>query len=144
MNAFTFDTLKLARGLETAGFPHEQALKTAEVFAETMGTEVATKSDLRELEHHLKADIAALRKDTKADIEALRKDTKADIEALRKDTRADIEALRTEVTQLEGSLRVEIAATKTEIAASRTEILKWMFGGMLGQIAVLAALIKLL
>ncbi len=133
MNAFTFDTLKLARGLETAGFPHEQALKTAEVFAETMGTEVATKSDLRELEHHLKADIAALRKDTKADIEALRKDTKA-----------DIEALRTEVTQLEGSLRVEIAATKTEIAASRTEILKWMFGGMLGQIAVLAALIKLL
>ncbi len=115
MNAFTFDTLKLARGLETAGFPHEQALKTAEVFAETMGTEVATKSDLRELEHHLKADI----------------------EALRKDTRADIEALRTEVTQLEGSLRVEIAA-------SRTEILKWMFGGMLGQIAVLAALIKLL
>ncbi len=122
MNAFTFDTLKLARGLETAGFPHEQALKTAEVFAETMGTEVATKSDLRELEHHLKADI----------------------EALRKDTRADIEALRTEVTQLEGSLRVEIAATKTEIAASRTEILKWMFGGMLGQIAVLAALIKLL
>ncbi len=79
MNAFTFDTLKLARGLESAGFSHEQAIKTAEVFAETMGTEVATKADLREMEHRLKADI-----------------------------------------------------------------LKWMFGGMLGQIAVLAALIKLL
>ncbi len=93
MNAFTFDTLKLARGLETAGFPHEQALKTAEVFAETMGTEVATKSDLRELEHHLEAKIAAVR---------------------------------------------------TEIGTAKAEILKWMFGGMLGQIAVLAALIKLL
>ncbi len=38
----------------------------------------------------------------------------------------------------------ENLATKTDLEALKAEILKWMFGGMLGQVAVLTALIKLL
>jgi hypothetical protein len=46
-----FDTLQLARGFEAAGFPLDQASKMAEAVAQaTIGADLATKSDLRELE----------------------------------------------------------------------------------------------
>jgi hypothetical protein len=49
-----FDTLQLARGFEAAGFPLDQASKMAEaVAAATIGADLATKRDLRELEQRL-------------------------------------------------------------------------------------------
>lgn len=54
MTAVPFDTLKLARKLEGAGFPAKQAGDTAEALAEAMaGAELATKADLRDLEQRL-------------------------------------------------------------------------------------------
>ena len=47
MNAFPFDTLKMARKLEAAGFPGPQAAGAAEAMAEAMsGAELATKADV--------------------------------------------------------------------------------------------------
>ena len=63
---------------------------------------------------------------TKADIALVQ----ADIEALRQATKADIEALR--------------QATKADLAEIKADILKWMFGALLGQAAVIVALVKLL
>lgn len=54
MTAIPFDTLKLARKLEAAGFPAKQAGDTAEALAEAMGEEVATRNDLMLLEQRLK------------------------------------------------------------------------------------------
>jgi hypothetical protein len=49
-----FDTLQLARGFEAAGFPLDQAGKMAEAVAKaTIGADLATKTDLRELEQRL-------------------------------------------------------------------------------------------
>ena len=48
MNAIPFDTLKMARKLEAAGFPGPQAAGAAEAMAEAMsGAELATKADLQ-------------------------------------------------------------------------------------------------
>ena len=44
-----FDTLKLAKRLEAAGMPPPQAAGFAEALSDVMTTELATKSDLREL-----------------------------------------------------------------------------------------------
>ena len=75
MAAVPFDTLKLARRLESAGFPPKQAGDTAEALADAMsGAELATKADLAALRAELKADIAALRAELKADIELLQRD----------------------------------------------------------------------
>ncbi len=75
MAAVPFDTSKLARRLESAGFPPKQAGDTAEALAEAMsGAELATKADLAALRAELKADIAALRAELKADIELLQRD----------------------------------------------------------------------
>jgi hypothetical protein len=52
MATITFDTLKLARKLEAAGFPQRQAADTAEALADSLGevSDLATKADLAELE----------------------------------------------------------------------------------------------
>jgi hypothetical protein len=86
MGAVPFDTLKLARRLESAGFPPRQAGDTAEALAEALsGAELATTADLAVLRAELKAEIAALRAELKAEIAAVRAELKAEIELLRRD-----------------------------------------------------------
>jgi hypothetical protein len=86
MGAVPFDTLKLARRLESAGFPSRQAGDTAEALAEaTAGAELATAADLTALRTEVKAEIAALRVELKAEIAAVRAELKAEIELLRRD-----------------------------------------------------------
>jgi hypothetical protein len=46
MNTSTFDTLKFATRLESAGFTSAQARATAEAFVEASGQELATKGDI--------------------------------------------------------------------------------------------------
>jgi len=50
--AMPFDTLKLARRLESAGFPPQQAGDMAEAIAEAV-SQLATKADLRDLERRI-------------------------------------------------------------------------------------------
>ncbi len=59
MTAITFDTLKLARKLEAAGFQPKQAADTAEALAESMAevSGLATKEDI----YGLKRDLAEAR-----------------------------------------------------------------------------------
>ena len=61
MASITFDTLKLARKLEAAGFSAKQAAATAEALAETIGESVVTRDylDLRlaEMKAALKAEL---------------------------------------------------------------------------------------
>ena len=99
MAAVPFDTLKLARRLEAAGFPGKQAGDTAEALAEAMsGAELATKSDLA----LVRADLDSLRKEFTAEIAALRVEFKADIELLRR----DMELLRRDLTIRLGGMMV--------------------------------------
>ena len=99
MAAVPFDTLKLARRLESAGFPPKQAGDTAEALADAMsGAELATKADLGAV----RADLAAVKTELKAEIAALRAELKGDIAALK----ADIELLRRDLTIRLGSMIV--------------------------------------
>jgi hypothetical protein len=50
--AMPFDTLKLARRLESAGFPAQQAGDMAEAIAEAV-SQLATKADLRDLDQRM-------------------------------------------------------------------------------------------
>jgi hypothetical protein len=82
MAAVPFDTLKLARRFESAGFAPQQAGDMAEALADAMsGADLTTKADLESLKIELKADIAALRTELRAEIALVRGDT----ELLRRD-----------------------------------------------------------
>ena len=103
MGAVPFDTLRLARRLEGAGFSPQQAGDTAEALAEAMsGAELATTADIVGVRTELKAEIAALRSELKAEIAAVR----AEIAAARSELKADIELLRRDITIRLGSMLV--------------------------------------
>lgn len=59
MTTLSFDTLKLARRLESAGFSAKQAADTAEALAESLRetSDLATRQDLVELKADLKAEL---------------------------------------------------------------------------------------
>ena len=121
MTTLSFDTLKLARRLEGAGFSSKQAGDTAEALAESLRetSDLATKQDLIELGAAAKADIADLRATTKTDIAELRAATKTDIAELR-------------------------AATKTAIADLRADVYKALWLQAAGIVSVLSAIGALL
>ena len=101
MNALTFNTLKLARRLEAAGFSAEQAAGASAALAETLGeiSGVATKEDVQGLDSRGAANVVRL--ESKMEVDVLRLEAK--IEA----TKAGLEA---------------------KIEATKAEIIKWMFG----------------
>lgn len=107
MSIAAFDTLKLVRRLESAGMPGAQAAGLAEAFAEIMITELATKADLREL----RADLIGQMNGRDGSL------------------RTELEKLRTDMEKMRGELR-------TEIAASKSEMLRWIVPLMLGQMAL--------
>jgi hypothetical protein len=63
--------------------------------------------------------------------------TKADLAAAVAELRAEIQALR-------GELRAEIQAVRTEVQAVKADLIKWLVPLLLGQAALIAALVKLL
>ncbi len=107
MAAVPFDTLKLARRLESAGFPPKQAGDTAEALADAMsGAELATKADLGAV----RADLAAVKTELKAEIAALRAELKGDIAALRAELKGDIAALKADIELLRRDLTIRLGS----------------------------------
>jgi hypothetical protein len=115
MGAAPFDTLKLARRLEMAGFAPKQAGDTAEALAEAMsGARLATGDDiaavrvevatlgteLKAARAEIKTEIAAVRAELKTEIAAVR----AEIAAVRAELKAEIELLRRDLTIRLGSM----------------------------------------
>jgi len=101
VSPLTFDTLKLARRLEAAGFSPEQAAGASAALAETLGEVpgVATKEDVQGL-------------DSKAEANVLRLESKMDVNVLR----------------LESKIEVDVLRLEAKIEATKAEIIKWMFG----------------
>jgi len=60
MTTMAFDTLQFAKKLINAGVPQKQAEVHAEAIAEVVEEKLATKADLKKLEHVTKADLKQL------------------------------------------------------------------------------------
>lgn len=82
MDAVRFDTLRMARKLEAAGFSPGQAAGVSEAMAEALaGADVATKSDITGLE----AKIERQGRDLETKIERLGMNFETKLELLRRD-----------------------------------------------------------
>ena len=137
MTVAIFDTLKLARRLQTAGMPADQASGLAEALSETMTTELATKSDLKELRSWAMAELAALRGEMQAEFAKLREEMRTGQAALREEMRTGQAALREEMRTGQAQLRLEIAQSKNETV-------RWMIGLFIAQMTVtLGAILRL-
>ncbi len=112
MSTLTFDTLKFANQLKTAGIPAVHAEAEAKALSEVLETnlgELATKSDLREV---------------KADLREV--ETK----------------LESRIDKTESTLRQEITNLGAKMADLKFELLKWMIGLLVAQTTLLLALFK--
>ena len=65
MMTVPFDTLALARKLEAACFPAQQAQDVSAALAEVMAADLATKQDIRDLRAELEARIEIATRDLK-------------------------------------------------------------------------------
>ena len=124
MATITFDTLKLARKLEAAGFPQKQAADTSAALADSLGevSDLATKADLTQLKTELKGDVAELRAELKADIAELRTELKADI----------------------AELKTDIAGLRAEVRGELNTHLRWIVGTIIGVAVLAVTALKLL
>ena len=110
-----FDTLRAARKLrDEGGFDEKQAAILVDTFAEGMGETLATKADLEKTEASLRADLEK----TEASL-------RGDLETLRSDLGKTETALRGEMRELEQRMTIRLGAM------------------MVGAVALIVALIKL-
>jgi hypothetical protein len=166
MATIAVDTLRLARGLEAAGFPTSQAQGAAEAIADAITEGVATRSDLREVELRLSGRIEETRLgvekqlgETRLGLEKQLAETRLGLEKRLEETRLGLDS-RIEETRLSLDKRIEGLRLSLEkqleqtrlglearVATSQAELMRWMFGAVgLQVLAILggvAALIKL-
>jgi hypothetical protein len=119
MPAATFDTLKFAKSLISAGVPPDQAEAQAVAFAEVIQLnfkDLATKDGLTDLRTETKRDLADVKTELKRDIADLRTELKRDIADLRTELKHDIAETKAE-------LKREIVDVRGEL-----KLVKWMIG----------------
>jgi flagellar motility protein MotE (MotC chaperone) len=95
--------------------------------------DLVTQGHLRESELRLKKDIEQVR----AELRETELRLKKDIEQLRAELKKDIEQVRADLSK-------DIEHVRGEIARAKVDMLKWMVPLMFGQVAVIAALVKIL
>jgi SpoVK/Ycf46/Vps4 family AAA+-type ATPase len=158
MAAVMFDTHAVIRRLQESGFSEQQAEAVTGVLQEAQKTaleNLATKLDIQDLQRDLKEreaatqrDLQDLRRDlkefeaaTKRDFKELEAATKRDLKELEATTTRDIQDLQRDLKEMETTLRKDM---EVKLAELKADLLKWTVGMLLAQIAVIAALVKLL
>ena len=110
-----FDTHRFVKRLTECGFTERQAETLAEEHVALLNGNLATK-----------ADVAAVQAASKTD--------SAKVEA----------ALKAEIAKVEATLKTDIAKVEGKIETVKSDLLKWMFGALIAQGALIVSLVKLL
>ena len=114
----SFDPLKLARKLESAGFPIKQAQDMAAAHAEAI-------ADLQ-----ISADVA-----THEDVKKVSDDVLK--------ARDDLRKVEKDVEKLEAKMEVRFAEVNQRIAEKANDTIRWVLGFLIAQTGVLIAIVKL-
>ena len=105
------DTLSIVRKLIAGGYTREQAEAQADVFSEFIGTKLATKRDILELQIATQHEMQELKTATQHEIQGLRTANKRDIQELRTDTKRDIQEMEYRLTIRLGTMLVIAVGT---------------------------------
>ncbi len=128
--AVAFDTLAFHERLRAGGFSEQQAKAATEAFARATAQEPATKADLERVETVLRVEIENLRTELRAEIENSRTEFRGDIDGVRTEFKGELQALEQRLL--------------TRLTESRITFIKWLVPLLIGQTALLAAVVKLL
>jgi len=133
-----FNPLAYVDRLTRGGFTAEQARASAEALETAFSESVATKSDVERLKHELQSSIEALRHETTSSSEALGHEISF--------VKHDIAEVKRDIAESEARLRLELkrdlSDIRLEIAQSKNETLRWMFGFVLVLIGAIFTIVK--
>ena len=138
MTQILFDKLAYVGALRAGGFTDQQAEVQANALDTALRESVAIKADITDVRH----EIELVRKDTKALQQALNR-LGAKIDAMderRKKDSADMHAQ----TKEELTKKPNLSDLRREIAEAKNDMLRWILPLMLGQTALIVALIRFL
>jgi chromosome segregation ATPase len=134
--------------LATQGHIRESELRLQkeieQVRAELRETELRLQKEIEQVRADLRSEIEQMRADLRSEIEQMRADLRSEIEQMRADLRSEIEQVRAGLRETELRLKKDIEQVRAEIARSKVDMLKWIVPLMIGQVVVIAALVKLL
>ena len=160
-----FDSHRFVKRLTEAGMERGLAEVLADEHMCPWIRNVATKTDLANCEANVRREVATktdlancesnVRSDVKADVGLVRKDlakteanirnnaaAKTDLAAVREDL-AGFRAETASKTDLEHAVEVARLDLEKRIAELRGDLIKWMFGALMAQGALVVAIIKL-
>ena len=141
MTAFPFDTHRIVKELEEAGFSEKQAEAVVTAVGAAISGNLATKADLdllkAELKAEFKAENAALRDEIKAENAAFRDEIRAENAAFRAEIKAENAALKDELKADNTSMRTEFQGETADIK-SRIQSLELRMTLRMGGIAAAA------
>jgi hypothetical protein len=120
-----FNQFAYADRLKRGGFSDDQARASAEALGDALTETVATKSDLERTESALKADLERTESTIKTDLER----TKS--------------ALKTDIERVDAKIDVVRAELKTEIAATKNDLIRWILMLNIATAGLLFTAIKL-
>ena len=112
MSSFPFDTHRVVKDLEEAGFTEAQAEAVIAALGTAVSSNLATKADMDGLKAELKADNIALRDELKTDNATLRSDMQSENATLR----SDIQSLELRMTIRLGAIAVAVATVAVAVA----------------------------
>ncbi|WP_294536602.1 coiled-coil domain-containing protein [uncultured Rhodoblastus sp.] len=142
MTQVLFNPLPYIDRLTRGGLTPDQARAHAEALEAAFSESVATKRDLVDVKNELKGDIADLRAELKSDIAELRAELKGDIGDLRAELKGDIGELNKSIQKESGERKQDTATLRTEIAQSKNETLRWVFGFNVGLVGAVLGIVK--
>ena len=119
---FVFDTHRFVKRLTSAGLDEPVAEVLAAEHANLLNS-LVTRKDLADAVRALEASQAAMETRIRADFEVKLAELKVDLETKLAELKVDLE---------------------TKLANIRTGLMRWMFGALMAQTALIVALIKLL
>ena len=131
MTAFAFDTHKVIKDLEKAGFDEAQAEAVVAALGTVIGGNLVTKADLDVFKAEMKAEMQANTADLKAEI-------KEEISSVRSESKEETTSLRSEMKEESASIRSEFKAEASSIR-SAMQSLELRMTLRLGAIVVVAA-----
>lgn len=135
----TFDTLHYAKKLKEAGFSEQQAETQAEALRAVVDENLATKTDLKEVESRLARDIELVRSDLKQSENAVRQE----IELLRRDMREMESRLAQEIGQLRSTTEQKTELLRRDMREMESRITLRLGFLVVGAATVLGVLMKL-
>jgi hypothetical protein len=126
-----FNPLAYVDRLTRGGFSPDQARASAEALETAFSESVATKSDLESLKHDLQSSIEALKHETTSNVTALEH---------------HIAEVKRDIAESEARMRLEFKRDLTdirlEIAQSKNETLRWLFGFVIVLIGAIFTIVK--